>query len=245
MKKRALVILGGTMKGAFIVGVMSSVYKLLGPNYFDTIYARSVGVFEQVFFTANQPDIMENTWREYVHGTQLINLSNLFSSKSILDLDYLVELFKSEKSRLNVEAFKQSSTKLKVFVTDYQTKEPVLLDPKIENVFDVMRATSALPFVYKKKVFINGKRYLDGSVSDAAKFKVLLEQELSQFDEVVGLVNSRNFNKINSIKNIIRPSKMPLWWSLDTDRDRLIATIEQGKVDGARFINEQILNKAS
>src|SRR3989338_236990 len=127
MKKRALILKGGTMRGAFVVGALKTVHRLLGVDYFDAIFATSVGVFEQAFFAANQPDIMENTWREYVHGKQLINFTNPFRGKPILDLDYLVDLFQSDKSRLNINAMRNSRPQLFTFVTDYEKKEPTLM----------------------------------------------------------------------------------------------------------------------
>jgi predicted patatin/cPLA2 family phospholipase len=75
--KRALIIRGGAMKGAYLVGVIAEFHRQgITADYFDAIYSNSVGVFEQVFYAANQPYFMENTWREYVHGKQLIDFFN-------------------------------------------------------------------------------------------------------------------------------------------------------------------------
>ena len=39
MAKRALILKGGTMQGAFIVGAMKTVDRMLGMDYFDAIFA--------------------------------------------------------------------------------------------------------------------------------------------------------------------------------------------------------------
>lgn len=242
MKKRALILQGGTMRGAFLVGVMVSIYELLGLDYFDAIYSSSVGIFEQVFFAANQPD-MQNTWREHVTGRQLINPLNILKGKQILDLDYLVGIFQSDKSRLNLQALTKFPHKLFTFVSDYETKNPVILDINPENVFDLMRAACAMPFMYNKKVIINNRRYLDSSTANIKKFQNLLESEMHQYDEVIVVINYPDDIRMKKFKNIIRPSKMPLIGSLDTNRSRIIRTIDQGKLDAAEYIKKHHLIK--
>src|SRR3989344_1338405 len=122
------------MRGAFLVGALKKIYERLGNEHFDVIIASSVGVFEQAFFAAGQIDIMENTWREYVSGQQLINFLNPFRGRPILDLDYLIDLFQSKRSMLDLDAFGNSKAKLLTAVTDYKTREPRFLYLK-EDVF--------------------------------------------------------------------------------------------------------------
>ena len=233
--KRALLLCGGTMRGAFFVGVMKSIYRLLGVDYFNTIFSTSVGVFEQSFFASKQSDVMENTWREYVHGRQLINYSNPVRGKPILDLDYLVGLFQTNKSLLNVTELKRSSVNLFTFLTDYDTKMPVMMNLKNGNIFDLMRATCALPILYPKKIIIDGKRYVDGSLANVTDLGDILNSNLCEYDEVVTVIGYRQDNRLEGF-NILKPSRMPLLCSLDTNRDRIIQTIRQGEIDAVNFI---------
>lgn len=142
-RKKALVLQGGTIKGAFLVGALLTFYEKLGKDYFDLIIATSVGVFEQAFFASGQIRTMENTWREYVSGIQLINPLNPFRGRAILDLDYLVEIFQNDKSILDVEAMKGSHPQLLTFVTDCKTREPKLLDLK-KDVFNINESNLCL-----------------------------------------------------------------------------------------------------
>src|SRR3989344_782179 len=185
MAKRALMLNGGTMRGAFLVGALKVIHEKFGQDYFDVIFSTSVGVFEQAFFASGQIYFMENTWKDYVHGRQLINPHNLFKGKPILDLDYLVDLFQSEKSMLDIEAMKKSKPKLFTFASNYETKQPELIDLKENPIFDVMKATCALPYVYPKKVFVNNKRYVDGFLSSPPVFKKFIHDTLSNYDEVL------------------------------------------------------------
>ncbi len=241
--KRALVLKGGTMKGAFVVGALKAIHNKLEPGYFDAIFSTSVGVFEQAFFASGQVYFMENTWKEYVHGRQLINpFINPFNplrGRAILDLDYLVDLFQSNKSKLDIPAMKNSPYKLINFVMDYETGEIVAMDLKENDVFQVMKATCALPYAYPKKVMINGRRYLDSWIAPNEKFKKVLEKELAEYDEVIAIVNNEHFDEVlGDLPNyIIRPSIMPLLYSFDTNRERLTKTIEQGEIDAGKYLN--------
>ncbi len=235
------------MRGAFIVGALQTFYEKLGPSYFDAIFATSVGVFEQAFFASGQIFFMENTWREYVHGFQLINPFNPLRGRAILDLDYLVELFQSDRSRLDVEAMKASNLDLFTFITDAVTKEPVCINLKEHNVFEIMKATCALPVIYPKKIYIDGRRYVDSWLAPQQKFKATLVKALEGYDEVIGIVNYQNHDKEldRMLGCVLRPSHMPLKGVLDTHQDRIIATIEQGKKDALEFINKYGLEKRS
>ena len=225
------------MRGAFLVGALKKFYQELGPNYFDAIFATSVGVFEQAFFASGQIFTMENTWREYVNGRKLINPLNPIKGRAILDLDYLTDLFQSEKSMLDVKAMKDSHPKLITFITKYDTREPIAVDLKTENVFEVMKATCALPLIYPRKVMIEGSRYVDSWMASQEKFKEVLREKLKDYDEIVAVVTYTHYDKVlGDIKKILRPKKMPLWGAFDTNKKRLIQTIEQGEKDATEFL---------
>ena len=59
--KKALIVGSGGLKGAFEAGAVAKLCRVLGPDYFDAVYASSVGVFAATFFVANQPETIENT----------------------------------------------------------------------------------------------------------------------------------------------------------------------------------------
>src|SRR3989344_9650545 len=100
---RALVLSVGGLRGAYDAVVAAALCRRLGSKYFQAIYACSVGVFAGSFYASNQPDIIENTWTNYVDGNQLVKYSNIVKGKDILNTDYLIDLFRSEKSFIDVE----------------------------------------------------------------------------------------------------------------------------------------------
>ncbi|OGI82676.1 hypothetical protein A3I95_01800 [Candidatus Nomurabacteria bacterium RIFCSPLOWO2_02_FULL_44_12] len=238
MPKRALIIQGGTMRGAYFVGVLKVFERELGKEYFDTIFSTSVGIFEQVPFVTNQMEELEEVWVEYSSGRKLINFLNPLRKKPILDLDYLINIL---KTRLNIRAMENSKANLYTFITDWETKEPILMDLKQNNIFDLMRAACALPLLYPKKVFIGGRRYVDGRMTPVRKFRNILQEELKAYDEVIGVISNKYFNQIYGLREILEPSRMPLLNSLDTNKERIKKTIKQGEIDAENFLEKRAI----
>ena len=231
------------MKGAYIAGAMRVFYDKLGPSFFTSIYSRSVGVFEQAFFASHQPETMEGTWRKHVDGRKLINFRNIFRRKPILNLDYLVEILKDDRSYLDVGKMLSSPLNLYSFATDIKTRRPVMFDIKKENVFDLMEATCALPFLYHP-VELEGKKYFDGAWAKKKYWDKMVTELYDQYDEVIVILNKntdRQFIPANTKLRLLKPSRMPLWYAFDTNKERIVETIEQGKIDALKFIETHSL----
>ncbi|MBI4085189.1 MAG: patatin-like phospholipase family protein [Candidatus Liptonbacteria bacterium] len=240
MGKRALILRGGTIEGAFAAGAIKFLHKKFGPDYFDVIYSTSVGVFEQAFYAAREPHVMENIWRNDIYGNKLINFFNLFKGRPILNLDYLIRLFQSEDSRLNLKTLYASKAQLLCVVTNYNTREPAIINLKSEEIFKIMRATCALPFLYTNKIYIDGVRYIDGGLSIGKAFDSIIKKlDAEGFSEIIVVVSKKNLIKASSsIVKILEPSKMPLFYQFDTNRKRIIRTIEQGFNDARLLFDE-------
>jgi predicted patatin/cPLA2 family phospholipase len=162
----ALVVEGGGLRGAFAVGVLRVFLEKLGSEYFDGVYAVSSGVFAATYFVANQGEEMESTWRDRVCDNQLVNYWNGFRRQPILRLDYLIDLFKGPV-RLDVQAVLNAKATLEYVLTDWNSGQAVYVNAKSPHLFDYMRASSALPAVYRLPVVIDGHAYYDGGQSDA------------------------------------------------------------------------------
>ena len=145
--KKALVLGQGGLAGAYSAGFVSELCRELGPNYFDSVYCYSVGTTIGTFYVANQPDVIENTWRNYVTGKQLVKPWNIFNNKSLLDFEYLLDLFQNEKAHLDVEAVMNSTVDLRHVLINYKTGEFLYRKPNRENIFEMIQGACSLPWV--------------------------------------------------------------------------------------------------
>lgn len=185
MKKRALVIGIGGLRGAYDSGVAAELCRELGPDYFNSFYGCSAGSYASAFFLANQPNVIENVWRSYVYGGRLVNFFNPLRGRSIFDLEYLANLFRTGETRLRVERVCNAKALLTIVLTDFHTGRPVYIHPIRDNMLDFMNASSALPFLHPP-VTIDGVQYIDGSLSDPLPFQKALTDG---HDEVVVVYN--------------------------------------------------------
>lgn len=185
-KKRALVLGQGGLAGSFSAGFVSELCRNLGHDYFDSVYCHSVGSTIGTFFVANQPDIIENTWRNHVHGDKLVKPLNFLKNKPTLDLDYLISLFKGEVARLDVDKVISSSVNLKYVVIDYNSGEILSMTPNKENIFDLMKATCSLPII-SGPTKVGDRLFLDGAFVYGGL--PILEEIAKQYDEVIVVLN--------------------------------------------------------
>ena len=163
--KTALVVEGGGLRGAFPAGVLQVLLARFGPDAFDGIFTVSSGVFASTFFIAGQGAEMEAIWRDRVCGHQLVDHRNWLTGKPVLRLDYLIDLFKGP-AKLDLGRVMNSRPYLEYVLTDYGTHQPVHLDAKCDDIFDLIRASSALPHIYPLPVSIRGRHFYDGGQSD-------------------------------------------------------------------------------
>jgi len=163
--KTALVVEGGGLRGAFPVGVLQVLLARFGADAFDGIFAVSSGVFASTFFVAGQGAEMEAIWRDRVCGNQLVDHRNWFTREPVLRLDYLIELFKGV-ARLDLDRVMSSRPFLEYVLSDHDTGRSVYVDAKRDDIFDLMRASSALPHLYPLPVRIAGRNYFDGGQTD-------------------------------------------------------------------------------
>ncbi len=272
MKKRALIIGNGALYGAYSAGVTFVLCRELGPDYFDSVYASSVGVFEGTFYVANQPDTIEKTWRNKVDGDKLFSITKPFFGKKILDLDYLIGIFQGNVSHLDLKKVFNSKVNLRYFVVEEDTRKGYWKKPNKKDIFDLMQAASAVPIVYGEHK-IKNKSYSD--LSFVYGMDELIETiDLEQYDKVIIVYNhpkekktERFFQRLSfdifsliqkkekqrsaleksfskSKVKVIRPQrKVPLLFSFDTDKERIGKTIDLGIKDAKRFLEEY--NKSS
>jgi predicted patatin/cPLA2 family phospholipase len=195
---KALILSAGGLKGAYDAGVAAALCRQLGNKYFDAIYMTSVGAFAGTFYAANQPDTIENTWRNYVCGNQLVNYFNPLRDRDILDTEYLIEIFKNEKSFLNLDTIFSSGVKLNYVVTNLKTDLVEYLVPTKENIFDVLLAASAMPIAHRP-VKINGIEYTDGAIINPLPIQKALDDGHT---EIVVIYNKSSDYELSKAKKL-------------------------------------------
>jgi len=81
-----------------------------------------------------------------------------------LDIDYLWEAFDREDP-LDVRRATSNRAPLIVAATDVDTGEPAYFEPTADDLNETLRASSAVPVMYRRFVELGGRRFTDGGLS--------------------------------------------------------------------------------
>lgn len=180
-----LVLEGGGLRGAFVAGALGELAACEGLR-FSHIFATSAAAASAAYMVAGQIDRGLQIWRDRTHGAQLISARHLLRGRGLMDIEGLVDVFRSELE-LDAARIELSATALRVAVTNCMTGAADHVTATRSNVYELLKATMALPVVYGRVVPVDGVPYIDGGVADA----IPLEAALALAPERVIVVTTR------------------------------------------------------
>ncbi|HDL5699046.1 TPA: patatin family protein [Mannheimia haemolytica] len=171
--KIGLVLEGGGLRGIFTAGVLD---VFLDENiHIDGAIGVSAGALFGVNLPSKQKGRALRYNKKYAKDKRYMGLHSLLTTGNIVNRDFAYYELPSKLDPFDQQAFEDSGMDFWVTVTNVETGEPEYI--KIHNVFEQMeafRATSSMPIV-SKIVEIEGKKYLDGGVSDSIPVQKFIE----------------------------------------------------------------------
>jgi predicted patatin/cPLA2 family phospholipase len=163
-----LVLEGGGMRTTYTAGVLDAFMdEGIDLSY---VIGVSAGANAGSDYVAGQRERNHRVFVELVADPRYAGWPNLLRERSWFGMRFLFETLPDELAPFAYDAFRSSSRTLVVGVTDCVTAAPRYLSQRERDprwfVRTVLRATSSLP-VLSPPVVIEGRRYLDGGVSDS------------------------------------------------------------------------------
>ena len=160
-----LVLEGGAMRGMYTAGVIDifvdnniKVEKVVGV---------SAGVLFGVNYLSGQRERALRYNKKYAGDKRYMGTHSLLTTGNIVNKDFAYYEVPMKLDIFDQTAYENSGMDFYATVTNMKTGQAEYI--KIDNVFEqmeVLRATSAMPFVSKPVELENGK-YLDGGLSDS------------------------------------------------------------------------------
>lgn len=138
------------------------------------VFATSAGAASAAYAIAGQIDRAVQIWRERTHGGQLISLRHFVRGRRLMDIEGMIDAFRNEYP-LDAAAVGAADAKLFVAVTNCLEGKAAYIRATESNLFELLRATMALPIVYGRVVSVDGMPCIDGGVTDAIPFAPALE----------------------------------------------------------------------
>ena len=164
--KTALVVQGGALRGIASCASAAALDYLNLSNAFDKVYGISSGALNAAYFLTNQAALGVTVYSEDVTSSRFFDP---FRVRNMMDLEYLFRDIVLSRKLHDHQALVTHPTELLVVVTDYETGEPVWFSSKdtSTDLYQVMKASCALPLISGCGVAVSGRHFLDSFVNEA------------------------------------------------------------------------------
>jgi len=164
--KIGLVLEGGGMRGLFSAGVLDALLDLKELSV-NGIVGVSSGALFGVNYVSKQKERAVRYNKKYADDKRYMGLHSWITTGNAVNKDFAFYELPYKLDVFDNETFKKAKTDFYVVMTNVESGKPeyVLIEDAFAQM-EYLRATSALPFA-SKIIEINGKKYLDGGISDS------------------------------------------------------------------------------
>lgn len=152
------------MRGVFAVGALDY-FMEKGFHPFDLAIGVSAGACNLASHLAGQEGRNRRAYFDLMTTRRFIDPWRALRGGSIVDLDWLWDTL-AEREPLNVTGVLDNPTEFVVVGTSSSTGRAMYLRPDAANMFDVLKASCALPALYRRKIALAGDTVIDGGVAD-------------------------------------------------------------------------------
>lgn len=164
LDRSALVVEGGAMRGIFSVGILDT-FLQEGFNPFDLYIGVSAGATNLAAFLAGMPGRNHKVYTDYSRRPQFINLLKFLRGGHLLDVDWLWDITIREM-RLDIDQILRFGNSFLVGATAADDGNIRYFTPSDFGIEELIKASSALPVLYRNQVMLAGKAYVDGGLAD-------------------------------------------------------------------------------
>lgn len=160
----ALVVEGGAMRGIFAAGVLD-VFLEQAFRPFDLALGVSVGASNMLSFLAGQHGRTRRCFLAQMSRPEFIDPWRMLRGGHWLDLDWLWDAIEREDP-LDRFAAAASGVDYALVATCARTGAARYLSPGADDMLEALKASCALPVLYRKTIRLGGDPLVDGGMSD-------------------------------------------------------------------------------
>lgn len=169
----SVVIQGGAMRSIYCVGAVRALIDFGYASQVRTIHTASAGCVAGLLLAShvahpNSPSVadMRDSLLDRLAGRRFINVRR---PAKVVDVGYLAQTM-AEVTAISPKELADHGLAFEVGMTDARTGAARYIDVATaaseSDLFEAFRASMALPALYPERVVIDGRRYLDGGISD-------------------------------------------------------------------------------
>lgn len=217
--KTGLVLEGGGLRGIYTAGVLD-VFLEHGIT-FDGVIGVSQGAILASSYLSGQKGRGIRYCKKYCGDKRMMSVGSLITTGDFINVKFSYDTLPNELDLYDYEAFQKNSTEYYVVCSNVETgKAEYIRLTDLRKQMDYLRASASLPFM-SRIVEVDGKKYLDGGVSDS----IPVEQfQKMGFDRIV-VVQTRpsDYRK--------KPSKMSRFGWIYRQYPQFLATLDKRSED--------------
>ncbi|WP_155370752.1 patatin-like phospholipase family protein [Catellatospora vulcania] len=168
----SLAVQGGAMRSIYCLGAVRALVDAGLAEQVRTVHTASAGCVSGVLLGAHLADptgpALDKVRDELLDRLAGRRFVNPLRPWNVVDVDYLTTTMR-EVTGLSARWLAERGTVFEVGMTDARTGAPRYVDVAQgddDELYQALRATMALPVLYPKRVVLDGRRYLDGGISD-------------------------------------------------------------------------------
>ena len=201
--KVGLVLEGGGMRALFTAGVLDALLDVKELDV-DGIIGVSAGALFGANYVSGQKERAIRYNKKYARDKRYMGLHSWITTGNAVNKDFAFYELPFKLDVFDQEKFKESKIDFYVVMTNVENgkSEYVLIEDVFEQM-EYLRATSALPFA-SKIIEINGKKYLDGGISDSIPIDYC---ESLGYDKIILVLtrpeNSYKEDKLNFLYKLV------------------------------------------
>jgi predicted patatin/cPLA2 family phospholipase len=192
----ALVIEGGSSRGAYSSGMTVAIEQLGLLPLFDAVYGSSMGALNAAWLLCARAEMTQHAWWDPVVMRGTIDPRRALRRQPVVDTRYLIHTVYAEIFPMGFQEILDSPVEFHPLATDALTGESTDLGPLIHDQATLqaaLRATTAMPFMTGEPVEIGGRRFVDAGVSESVPARTALAQGATH---VVALRTKRSDERV-------------------------------------------------
>ncbi|MBF1203097.1 MAG: patatin-like phospholipase family protein [Fusobacterium periodonticum] len=237
--KIGLVLEGGGMRGLFSAGVLDALLELKELSI-NGIVGVSSGALFGVNYVSKQKERAVRYNKKYADDKRYMGLHSWITTGNAVNKDFAFYELPYKLDVFDNETFKKAETDFYVVMTNVESGKPeyVLIEDAFAQM-EYLRATSALPFA-SKIIEINGKKYLDGGISDSIPIDFC---ESLGYDKIIAVLTrpegTYKEDKLGFLYKLVYrkyPNLVNSLLNMATDYEKVLAKIKDLENKGKIFV---------
>ncbi len=175
----ALVIEGGSSRGAYSSGMTVAIERLGLLPLFDAVYGSSAGALNGAWLLCGRAEATMHAWWDPVVMRGTIDPRRALRGRPVVDTRFLVHTVYTEIMPMGFAEILASPVEFHPLATDALTGRSTDLRERVRDQASLqaaLRASTAMPLMTGEPVEIDGYRFIDAGVSESVPVRTALAQ---------------------------------------------------------------------